>query len=89
MNIAHRHLLLIQPATLSLTHILRTIEQNYIALEGMGIGLFENPAAKSRALRGFLKKSPTDVLANPMGVNSTSENKTRSNLRADLGRRGP
>ena len=57
------------------SYLERTIGPSDTDLEGVGIDLPDNPKEKSRVVRGFLKKSPPDILANPTGVNSTPGNK--------------
>ena len=57
-------------------------------LEGVGIPLSDDPKEKSRAVRGFLKKSPPDILANPAGIDSAPGNKNPIAPSSWLGKAG-
>ena len=57
------------------SYIERTFGESDIDMEGVGIDISKSPSKKRQLVRGFLKKSPPDILASPTGVNSTPGNK--------------
>ena len=57
------------------SYIERTFGESDIDMEGVGYDLSQNSTSKRQLIRGFLQKSPPDILANPTGVNSTPGNK--------------